>query len=199
MNSKEEKKQAGQSGWHMDFESTWNQAQMSFCKMWNRLRSELTKESTRVEIGGVAITEVNKILLDMARIEAEEFNDSVAAMYSATYEKKQYINGDEEYKIANGGKLAREVFEQITGHKVIDSLEELESEIRKRKGKTLLSDVREPVVVDEKVEIPDYIRNEAEAHEIRIARFGVEVISTDELPKGVFMQKMTSPGRFPGF
>lgn len=199
MNSKEEKKQAGQSGWHMDFESTWNQAQMSFCKMWNRLRSELTKESTRVEIGGVARTEVNKILLDMARIEAEEFNDSVAAMYSATYEKKQYINGDEEYKIANGGKLAREVFEQITGHKVIDSLEELESEIRKRKGKTLLSDVREPVVVDEKVEIPDYIRNEAEAHGIRIARFGVEVISTDELPKGVFMQKMTSPGRFPGF
>ena len=97
----------------MDFESTWNQAQMSFCKMWNRLRSELTKESTRVEIGGVARTEVNKILLDMARIEVEEFNDSVAAMYSATYEKKQYINGDEEYKIANGGKLAREVFEQI--------------------------------------------------------------------------------------
>ena len=183
----------------MDFESTWNQAQMSFCKMWNRLRSELTKESTRVEIGGVARTEVNKILLDMARIEVEEFNDSVAAMYSATYEKKQYINGDEEYKIANGGKLAREVFEQITGHKVIDSLEELESESRKRKGKTLLSDVREPVVVDEKVEIPDYIRHEAEAHGIRIARFGVEVISTDELPKGVFMQKTTSPGRFPGF
>lgn len=54
MNSKEAKKQAEQGGWHMDFES-----------MWNRLRSELTKESVRVEIGGVARTEVNKILLDI--------------------------------------------------------------------------------------------------------------------------------------
>lgn len=137
MNSKEAKRQADQGGWHMDFESMWNQAQMNFCKMWNRLRSELTKESVRVEIGGVARTEVNKILLDMARIEAEEFNESMAAMYSAPYEKKQHTNGEESRTTANAERIARELFEQITGHKVIDSLEELESEIRKRKGKTL--------------------------------------------------------------
>lgn len=198
MNSKEAKRQAEQGGWHMDFESMWNQAQMNFCKMWNRLRSELTKESVRVEIGGVARTEVNKILLDMARIEAEEINESMAAMYSATWETKQYINGEKSYTITNADKLAREVFEQITGHKVIDSLEELESEIRKRLGKTLLSDVREPIVVDEKVDIPERIRHEADLHGIRIARFGVDVISTDALPKGVFMTKKISPDGFHG-
>ena len=198
MNSKEAKRQADQGGWHMDFESMWNQAQMNFCKMWNRLRSELTKESVRVEIGGVARTEVNKILLDMARIEAEEFNESMAAMYSAPDEKKQHTNGEESRTTANAERIARELFEQITGHKVIDSLEELESEIRKRKGKTLLSDAREPIVVDEKVDIPEHMRHEADLHGIRIARFGVDVISTDTLPKGVFMTKKISPDGFPG-
>lgn len=198
MNSKEAKKQAEQGGWHMDFESMWNQAQMNFCKMWNRLRSELTKESTRVEIGGVARTEVNKILLDMARIEAEEFNESMAAMYSVPCEKKQHTNGEESHTTANAERIARELFEQITGHKVIDSLEELESEIRKRKGRPPLSDVREPIVVDEKVDIPERIRHEADLHGIRIARFGVDVISTDALPKGVFMTKKISPDGFPG-
>lgn len=111
MNSKEAKRQADQGGWHMDFESMWNQAQMNFCKMWNRLRSELTKESVRVEIGGVARTEVNKILLDMARIEAEEFNESMAAMYSAPYEKKQHTNGEESRTTANAERIARELFE----------------------------------------------------------------------------------------
>lgn len=170
---------------------------MNYERMWKKLKIRLVGESGNERMNPGAAEHCRSILLTMARLESEEYKKDDKAG-TCDYTVRQDIIGNVDVKATDILGIARETFKQITGHKVIDSLEELESEIRKRKGKTLLSDAREPIVVDEKVDIPEHMRHEADLHGIRIARFGVDVISTDTLPKGVFMAKKISPDGFPG-
>ena len=60
--------------------------------------------------------------------------------------------------------------------------------MQKRKGKAPFSD-QEPIVVDNKVEIPKHIWDEAKVRGIRIARFGVDIIGGGGTQKGIFVDK----------
>ena len=170
---------------------------MNYKKMWSRMKSEMMKEAENKGCSSVRREYLERSILRMVKIETEERELDEESPHEYEYAIHQDITGGMDFKVSGLAKEARKMFEQITGHKVIDSLEELESEIQKKKGNPLLCDVQEPIVVDEKVEIPSFIYHEADVHGIRIARFGVDVVSTDALPKGVFMRKETSYG-FPG-
>lgn len=146
---------------------------MNYENMWNRLKSAVVEKSNDVD--GIRRADYNDVLLTMSSLETEEYEkDSKAG--TQTYTVHQDITGRVDIKVLDIGKLAMESFEQITGYKIIESLEELENEIQKRNGKApLYGATPEHLVVDEKVDIPGHIYHEATVRGIRIARFGVDV------------------------
>lgn len=147
---------------------------MNYENMWNRLKSAVVEKSNDVD--GVRRADYNDVLLTMSSLETEEYEKDSKARAQA-YTVHQDITVRADVKDLDIGKLARESFRKITGYKVIESLEELEEEIMKVRGKTQYTSLAEKtIVVDEKVKIPQHIFYEAESHGERIARFGVDVM-----------------------
>ena len=163
---------------------------MNHENMWNTLKAGIMEKVDNKTLDASAHEAYLRVLTDMTRIETEEYAKSQKAgtEKSAEYTVKQDILGNVDIKAPFLEKSARELFRHITGHKVIDSLEELESEMQKRKGKAPFSD-QEPIVVDNKVEIPKHIWDEANVRGIRIARFGVDIIGGGGTQKGIFVDK----------
>lgn len=151
---------------------------MNYEIMWKKLKKDLVADSGNLSMEAGSVKYCKRILLSMSRLESEEDEkDSKAG--TQTYTIHQDITGRVDIKAPDIGKLARKSFEQITGYKIIENLEELENEIQKRKGKTPFFDfgaAMEYLVVDEKVNIPRHIYHEATLRGIRIARFGVDIM-----------------------
>ena len=170
---------------------------MNHENMWNTLKTGIMEKVDNKTLDESVHETYMRILTDMTRIETEEYAKSQKAgtEKSAEYTVKQDIFGNVDIKAPLLEKSARELFRCITGYEIIDSLEKLESEMQKRKGKTPFPN-QEPIVVDDKVDIPEHIWNEARVRGIRIARFGVDVVSIDEIPKGIFVDKGIFHGTF---
>ncbi|MBD5504613.1 MAG: hypothetical protein HDR09_13025 [Lachnospiraceae bacterium] len=151
---------------------------MNYEKMWNKLKTDLVEKADDIKLSNESRNNYRNTIFHMTRIESEDANG----------EKSQKVQGNtakcyEDCKVPLLETNAKELFEQITGHKVIDSLEKLESEIQKRKGRF---DNQETIVVDECVYIPRDIWHEAAVRGIKIARFKLNIISSDVMPKVVF-------------
>lgn len=159
---------------------------MNFEKMWNQMKTEMMNESEKADCSGVRREYLESTILRMVKIETteREWEEEHPLEYTVT----QDIVSNVDIKAPLLEKSARKLFGQITGHKVIDSLEKLESEMQKRRGKGPFHN-QETIVVDECVDITSDIFNEAAVHGINIARFGVDVISSDAMPKGAFIRK----------